>query len=224
MAGGDSGRAPSRRFHYWATQGAIRFCARLLLGYRATGTEHIPRRGGFLVASSHKSYLDPVLVGASIRRELRYFSKRELFANPVFGWLIRAYGALPVDRGGADRRALQASLQILGDGEGLIVFPEGTRIRRQGLGEAKAGIGLMAIRSGVPVIPVWAGSTWDPRRSFVRRVPVEIRFGAPLRFAAPAGPAESRGAYESAAREVMAAIARLAGTAVPGPESGLDVS
>ena len=200
---------PARRAHYWLTQAAIRASARLLLGYSVSGTENIPRAGGFLLASSHKSYLDPLVVGAGLPRELRYFSKRELFANPLFGWLIRSYGAVPVERAGADRRALTLALQILDRGEGLIVFPEGTRIRRPGVGEAKPGIGMLAVRSGVPVIPCWAGSTWDPRRSLLHRVPVQVRFGPPLVFAAPAEPAEARRAYEDAASEIMAAIARL---------------
>ena len=202
-------KRPARRPHYWLAQITIRASARLLLGYHVSGAENIPREGGFLLASSHKSYLDPLVVGAGLPRELRYFSKRELFANPLFGWLIRSYGAVPVERAGADRRALTLALKILEQGEGLIVFPEGTRIRRPGVGEAKPGIGMMAIRSGVPVIPCWAGSTWDPRRSLLRRVPVHVRFGPPLFFAAPTGPAETRRAYEDAALEIMAAIARL---------------
>jgi 1-acyl-sn-glycerol-3-phosphate acyltransferase len=200
---------PVRRPHYWLAQVAIRASAHLLLGYGVSGTENIPREGGFLLASSHKSYLDPLVVGACIPRELRYFSKRELFANPLFGWLIRSYGAVPVERTGADRRALSLALEILKQGEGLIVFPEGTRIRRPGVGEAKPGIGMMAVRSGVPVIPCWAGSTWDPRRSLLRRVPVRVCFGPPLVFSASTEPAEVRRAYEDAASKIMAAIARL---------------
>jgi 1-acyl-sn-glycerol-3-phosphate acyltransferase len=199
----------TRRPHYRLAQVTIRASAHLLLGYRVSGTENIPREGGFLLASSHKSYLDPLVVGACLPRELRYFSKRELFANPFFGWLIRSYGAVPVERTGADRRALSLALKILEQGEGLIVFPEGTRIRRPGVGEAKPGIGMLAVRSGVPVIPCWAGSTWDPRRSLLRRVPVHVRFGPALAFAAPTEPAEARRAYEDAASAIMAAIACL---------------
>ena len=87
------------------------------------------------------------------------------------------------------------------EGEGLIVFPEGTRIRRPGVGEAKPGIGMLAVRSGVPVIPCWAGSTWDPRRSLLRRVPVHVRFGPPLVFAAPAGRRRRVAAYEMRPRD-----------------------
>jgi 1-acyl-sn-glycerol-3-phosphate acyltransferase len=201
--------SPVRRPYYVIAQGLIRALAHLFLGYRVWGVENVPREGGFLLASSHKSYLDPMVVGACLPRELRYFSKRELFANPLFGRLIRSYGAVPVDRAGADRRALTVALDILRDGQGLIVFPEGTRIRRPGVGEAKSGVGMLAVRSGVPVVPVWAGSTWAPRRSLRRRVPVRVRFGTPLCFAAPAEPAGARRAYQEAASLIMAAIARL---------------
>jgi 1-acyl-sn-glycerol-3-phosphate acyltransferase len=209
---------PARRPHYLFAQAAIRAWAHVFLGYGASGTENVPADGPFLVAASHKSYLDPPLVGACIRRELRYFSKRELFSNPVFGWLIRAYGAVPVERVGADRRALALALEILARGEGLLVFPEGTRIRRPGVGEAKPGIGMLAVRSGAPVVPVWAGTTWAPHRSLLHRVPVHLRFGAPLRFAPPAGPAMARPAYEEATAVIMAAIARLGADAakIPG--------
>lgn len=199
----------ARRPHYLFAQGAISAWAGIFLGYRSSGSENVPAKGPFLLAASHKSYLDPPLIGSCIRRELRYFSKRELFANPLFGWLIRAYGAVPVERVGADRRALSLALEILAQGQGLLVFPEGTRIRRPGVGEAKPGIGMLAVRSRAPVIPVWAGSTWAPRRSFLCRVPVHVRFGAPLHFLPPTEPAAARRVYEEATATIMAAIAHL---------------
>jgi len=205
----ESALAAKRRPHYVIAQGMIRSIAHLLLGYGASGTENVPRHGSFLLAASHKSYFDPVLVGACLHRELRYFSKRELFANPIFGGLIRAFGAVPVDRAGADRRALSTALEILTAGEGLLVFPEGTRIRRPGLGEAKPGIGMLAVRSGAPVVPVWAGSTWNPSRSLWHRVPVRICFGAPLTFPPQTEPALARRAYEDATVAIMGAITSL---------------
>jgi 1-acyl-sn-glycerol-3-phosphate acyltransferase len=205
----DRAQGHRRRPHYVIAQCVIRFVARVLMGYESSGTENIPREGAFLVAASHKSNLDPLLVGASLPRELRYFAKRELFVNPMLGRLIRAYGAMPVDRAGADRRALTTALEILSSGQGLLIFPEGTRIRRPGVGEAKPGIGMLAIRSGAPVIPAWAGSTWNPRRSLLRRKPVRILFGAPLHFSSPADAGAARQAYEDATAVIMGAIARL---------------
>ena len=104
--------------------------------------------------------------------------------------MIRGYGAIPIDRGGFDRQGIELALQVLERGDALLVFPEGTRIRRPGFAEPKVGIGLLALRSGAPVVPVHIASTWEPRRRPWLRIPVRIRFGAPLRFERTApGPA-----------------------------------
>jgi len=209
--GGARAALPARRSraHYAAGQAVARLCLRLFVGCRVEGREHLPPQGGFLLAANHKSYLDPPLVGGFSGRELRYFAKRQLFAVPVFAGLIRAYGAIPVDREGADRRAIAVALALLADGEGLLVFPEGTRIRRRALGEPKAGIGLLALRSGVPVVPCFIEHSWEPRRSWRRRIPVRIRFGSPFHPRDP-GKAGGRDRYLDAARAIMAAIAALA--------------
>jgi 1-acyl-sn-glycerol-3-phosphate acyltransferase len=199
-----------RRLHYVLGQALVRVFAHLVLGYAVRGTEQIPRAGPFLLAANHKSYFDPPFAGGSLKRELRYFAKRQLFEIPIFAGLIRAFGAIPVDRDAADRRAVSAALAILEAGEGLLVFPEGTRIRRPGLAEPKAGIGLLAVRSGAPVIPVYIASSWEPRRRWWRRIPVRLRYGPPLRFErGPSGPA-ARESYAEAAQAIMTAIAALA--------------
>jgi len=191
-------------------QAVVRAYAHVAFGLRATGLEHVPAEGPFLLAANHKSYLDPPFVGGVLPRELRYFAKQQLFRIPGFASLIRAYGAIPVDRDAADRRAVSGALAVLARGEGLLVFPEGTRIRRPGLAEPKAGIGLLAVRSGAPVIPVYVASTWEPRRRLGKRIPVRIRFGPPIRFAPPEPGSPARARYEEAARQIMDAIAALA--------------
>lgn len=198
-----------RRPYYAAGQALVRLYLRLFIGCRVEGIEHLPARGGFLLAANHKSYLDPPLAGGFVPRELRYFAKRQLFAVPVFGRLIRAYGAIPVDREGADRRAIADALALLARGEGLLVFPEGTRIRRRGFGEPKAGIGLLALRSGVPVVPCFIEASWEPRRSWRRRMPARVRYGPPFHPRDP-GRGAGRDRYVEAARAIMASIAALA--------------
>jgi 1-acyl-sn-glycerol-3-phosphate acyltransferase len=120
-----------------------------------------------------------------------------------------------VDREGADRRALTEALAILARGEGLLVFPEGTRIRREGVAEPKAGIGLLAVRSGVPVVPAYVASSWEPRRRWYRRIPVRIRYGPPLHFASDETGAAARERYDQATQAIMAAIAALRPEAAP---------
>lgn len=197
---------PAIRGFYRFTQAVLRCAAGIIYGFEIEGVDNVPARGSVLLAANHKSYLDPPLVGISLPREVRYFAKKELFAVPFLGSLIRWYGSVPVERSGFDRRAVEAALDILRRGEGLLVFPEGTRIRRSGRAEPKTGVGMLAVRSGAPVIPVLLSSTWEPRRSLFRRIPVRIRYGPPLRFA-PAEPgAGGRRRYAEATAEIMAAI------------------
>ena len=198
-----------RRPGYWIAQVVVRGFAHLAFGLEATGREHVPREGGFLLAANHNSYFDPPFLGGVLPRQIRYFAKRQLFAIPGFSSLIRAYGAIPVDREGADRRALADALSLLARGEGLLVFPEGTRIRREGLAEPKAGIGLLAVRSGVPVVPAYIASSWEPRRRWHRRIPVRIRIGPPIHFPAEETGVPPRERYDAAAAAIMRAIDAL---------------
>lgn len=137
----------------------VRFLLNILfygiLRLRVEGAENIPETGALIVASNHKSYWDPPLVGISFRHRLVHFmAKSELFANPVFGWVIRRLGAFPVHRGRVDRQSIKTALTVLRQGEVLGIFPEGTRIRREGLGRFHSGMASMALLSGTPVLPV----------------------------------------------------------------------
>jgi 1-acyl-sn-glycerol-3-phosphate acyltransferase len=198
-----------RRAWYSFSQAFLRVSAHLLAGYQVSGLEHVPAEGAFLLAANHKSYLDPPLLGACLPREIRYFAKKQLFRVPLLGPMIRNYGAVPVNREGFDRKGVTTALEILADGEGLLVFPEGTRIRRPGLAEPKEGIALLALRSGVPVVPAVILSTWEPRRNLLRRIPIRVRIGPPMSFGRmEPGPA-ARERYPLIAKAVMEAIATL---------------
>lgn len=199
-----------RRPVYRLTQAFLRGMAHLLAGYDVRGQDRIPKEGAFLLAANHKSYLDPPMVGAALPREVCYFAKKQLFGIPIFSRVIRMYGAIPVDREGFDRKGVSQALEILERGEGLLVFPEGTRIRRSGLAEPKEGISLLALRSGAPVVPALILSTWEPRRSIFRRIPIRVRFGSPLHFGKVAPGPGARARYPEVARRVMEAIRALA--------------
>ena len=199
----------TRRPIYRVSQAFLRGFAHLAFGYTAEGVEHLPREGAVLLAANHTSYLDPPLLGACLPREMRYFAKKQLFEILGFGALIRSYGAVPVDRDASDRRGLQVALQILRSGEGLMIFPEGHRIRRPGLARPKDGVGLLALSTSTPVVPAYIQGTWEPRRTPVRRLPVRIRLGPALHFEVPGSPAARRKAYGAAAARVMSEIGRL---------------
>ena len=191
---------------------------RLLFGLRTRGTEHVPATGPFLIVSNHSSVLDPPLVGGACPRRLTFLAKAELFAVPVLGALIRRLGAQPLRREGADPSALRTAQRVLAAGGAVLVFPEGTRGPEGTLREAKPGAALLAMHSGVPVVPAYvsgSGQAWPRGRRLPRPAKVVVTFGAPLRFT-PATGAERKKQYEDASRRMMAAIADLRDGAVGG--------
>lgn len=181
-----------------------------LCGLRVVGREHVPERGGVILAANHVSNVDPFVVGCAIRRKLHYMAKEELFRNPAAGWFMRQLQAFPVSRSQADPSAFKRSLALLRSGEGLLVFPEGTRGDGRRLQPGKAGVGMLALRSGCPVVPVYHEGTAAvlPRGARVPR-PAAIRvwIGPPVMIAPPRG--EGRAPYEVLSQEIMEAIARL---------------
>ena len=190
----------------------------LLFGLRARGREHVPATGPFLIVANHSSVLDPPLVGAVCPRRLTFLAKAELFRIPGLGALIRRLGAQPLRREGADPAALRMAQRVLAGGGALLVFPEGTRGPEGTLREAKPGAALLAMHSGVPVVPAYvsgSGRAWPRGRRLPRPAKVVVTFGAPLRFE-PAVGAERKKQYEDASRRMMAAIADLRDRTVGG--------
>jgi 1-acyl-sn-glycerol-3-phosphate acyltransferase len=94
------------------------------------GREHLPRSGPLLLASNHRSFLDPFVIGTLVKRPVYYMAKRELFEKRWQAWALNALGAFPVDRGAGDRDAMETARAILARGDCVVVFPEGTRVRR----------------------------------------------------------------------------------------------
>lgn len=185
--------------------------ARLLFRLEARNRELVPARGPVLLVSNHLSVLDPPLIGCAAPRPLHFLAKEELFKIPLFGRLLRAVNARPVKRDGSDMRALKTSLKLLEDGRALLVFPEGTRGVAGRLREGKAGVGMLAVMSGAPVVPIYiAGSEQAlPRgRAVPRPGKIRVSFGLPLTFKR-ASDDEGKERYRQATQEMMRAIAQL---------------
>ena len=120
--------------------------------FRVSGLEHVPSDGAFLLASNHVSFFDPPALGCRVPRDLHYFARKSLFKG-LLGKLITAFNSIPVDRGSADVSSFKKALKVLDKGSPLLVFPEGTRSLDGSLQAAKAGVGLIAIKARVPVLP-----------------------------------------------------------------------
>ena len=171
------------RWWWWCTQRAIRLGGSLFWDLRASGLENIPRTGGCLLAANHQSYLDPTFVAAFLPREMHFMARRSLFRNPVFGGLIARCNAFSIDRDKADVKGVKSAIERLEAGNLLLVFPEGTRTRDGNIGLLKAGIGVLAERAAVPIVPVLitgAYKVWPKGRLFPGMGSVRLRFGKPI--------------------------------------------
>lgn len=123
------------------------------------GLENLPKDQPVLLCANHSSAVDPILLICAMRQDfpLRIMAKKQLMKIPVVGAFLRAIGVFGVDRGNSDIAAVKTSIQSLRDGWNLLVFPEGTRVKEPGSVDVKGGVGMMAIRSGVPLVPVFIG-------------------------------------------------------------------
>lgn len=209
----------SNNLVYKAVYHGTRAFAEVFATLEVEGWENIPT-GACLFASNHQSMLDPPLIGSCLPREIAFIARRSLFDNPVFGSVIRACHAIPVDRGEADIGAIRVALAALAEGRGLLIFPEGTRSQDGEFGEAKAGAGLLACKSGVPVVPIQIRGARDvlPRGALfpVGGAQVRVRFGQPL-MPAEYDPGEGApGRTMEASRRILAAIKALPDCATPG--------
>ena len=148
------------------------------------GREHIPADGPVILAANHRSFIDPFVIGTMTRRPVYYVAKKELFGyNRVLSWLLNALGAFPVDRGHSDQETIETAEVLLGRGEIVLMFPEGTRTRPGSLGKPKRGVGRMALETGAPVVPIAIIGTEDIRRGWrIRPRKVRVRAGRPLCF------------------------------------------
>ena len=171
------------RWWYWICQWVIRLVGLPLWRLRAFGTENLPRTGGCLLASNHQSFLDPLLVAAFLPREMHFMARRSLFHNPLFRALIVRCNAFAIERDSADVKGVKNAIGRLEAGHILLVFPEGTRTRDGTVGPMKAGIGMLAERAAVPIVPVLiegAYRVWPKGRLLPGLGTIHIRFGKPI--------------------------------------------
>jgi 1-acyl-sn-glycerol-3-phosphate acyltransferase len=171
------------RLVYWIVRTSLEPALLLYFRLARIGREHIPKRGGAILAPNHRSFLDPLVIGICVRRPVYFMAKRELFRNRLQAWLLNSLGAFPVRRGEADEESMKTARLLLERGEIVLVFPEGTRIRKGSLGKPKRGVGRLALETGVPVVPVAVTGSERARRGWkVRPVKVRIRVGRPVTF------------------------------------------
>jgi 1-acyl-sn-glycerol-3-phosphate acyltransferase len=198
------------RLRYRLSWKLANFAARALLGLRVEGAQHVPVKGGLIVACNHVSYWDPPLVGSAIERELFYVAKEELFKNRLFAALIRAYNAIPLRRNAFSRRTLEEAARVIDAGHALLIFPEGTRSVPGVLREPRPGLGMVADWTRCPILPAYVTGSETIKKCLIRRRPLVVSFGPPIEpeeFLAKGG--EGRERYARISRVAMEAVARL---------------
>ncbi len=169
-------------FVYWPIRWAIKPAILLYFRLRRLGTEHVPD-GGVILASNHRSFLDPFAIGCCIPRPIYFVAKQELFKNPMLGWILNCLGAFPIKRGESDEESMDTARALLERGQAIVIFPEGTRIRTGSLARPKRGVGRLALQSGKPVVPIAVTGSEHARSGWrIKPVRVHLRFGAPLTF------------------------------------------
>ena len=184
--------------------------ARTFFAYRVVGAENMIEEGPCIIAANHCSYLDPPLVGIACRRAIHYLARKSLLDLPVLGPILPELNVIPVDQKNADRSALMGAIRVVRHGGAVLIFPEGTRSADGALQAARPGLGMIAAKTGAPVVPVHVSGTYAafPKGARIPRpATVEVTVGRPM-FPAP----ESNGAradYEAISREVLQRIAAL---------------
>ncbi len=129
-------------------------CYEDLLRGDSSGYENIPRTGPFIIAANHLSFIDPPVIGAFIPRPIHYFARDTLFKPGLTNWLLTTLNGIPYKRGSdSDIGAMKYILKLLKEGAGLLLFLEGTRSLTGELQPPKPGLGMLACKTGVPIIP-----------------------------------------------------------------------
>ena len=148
---------------------------------RIIGAENEPENGPFIVCSNHISNHDVVVLFVSMKSRMRFLAKAELFKIPVLNWIVKAFGAYPIKRGGADVSALKNTISMLKEGQVVCYFPQGHRFPGVDPSETPVqhGVGLVARKSEVPVLPVLISTKNNKVRMF-RKTTVTI--GKPIYF------------------------------------------
>ena len=169
---------------YWLARWACKLFASACFKWRCYGLDNIPKKGPFLLVSNHQSFLDPIFCGATPKRHFYFLARDTLFTNWFFGPLIRSVYAIPVKREQGDLGAMKKVIGILKEGDGVCLFPEGTRTSDGRILPFKAGLGLLCRRGNATIIPVVIDGAYEcwprTRKLFKTGMPVMVHYGKPI--------------------------------------------
>jgi 1-acyl-sn-glycerol-3-phosphate acyltransferase len=205
--------APAVPFLYRALRPPLRQALVRWFDLRVDGLEHLPASGPYLIAANHHNYLDGVVLGVTVPDPISFLVMPRVWrATPLHPIFHRNIRSIPIDLDRADVGALRRALQSLQEGRVVGIFPEGPFSVHGRLEPGLPGVALLALRSGVPVIPAGIRGTYEAlagRRGYIpRRVPIGVRFG-PARCFSGDGSHGRRSARSYVTRRIMDDIAAL---------------
>jgi len=156
-----------------------------LLRIEVEGIENIPLGKGCILASNHRSNLDPLVLNTISPRPILFMAKHELFKVPLLRWIIKKAGAIPIRRNSRDIAALKKAIELVKMGQCIGIFPEGSRAKPGRFGKAQSGVGLLVSKTEAEVIPARIEGTdivlpVGSKLPKIGKSPITVKIGKPL--------------------------------------------
>src|SRR5216117_1466294 len=199
-------------FYYWLGYHFSRLAGQLFFRFRVIHRERMIHKGPVILAMNHESYLDPLLAGTTCDRAIYFLTRRTLLDAPLLGWLLPRLNVIPVNQEGVDRSAIKAVIRILNAGNGVLIFPEGSRTLDGNLQPTEPGLGLVIAKTLAPVVPmrIFGAHEALPRGGGgLHFVPITIVIGEPILFTAADLNSPAKDLYKRLSERVMNEIAKL---------------
>ncbi len=195
---------------YYVVRVAVKAMLILLTNWQVRGRENVPSEGAVVVVANHLNLADPPVLEASLGRRVVFMAKKGLFHSRLSSYFVRGLGAFPVQPGELARGAIRQANQVLANNLALVVFPEGGRSKNAQLQPAFPGSALIALRNGIPILPVGITGTEKIKGAawFLRHPKITINIGCPFSLP-PVGSKLTKAELTELTNSIMERIAEL---------------
>ncbi len=181
----------------------VRLFCLIVFRVKKVGEENIKEEGAYIMCANHRSNWDPPILVSSTKRLNYVMAKEELFKNNFIKWFAKKCCVFPVKRGKMDIESIKFALKVLNQGDILTIFPEGTRNGMEKNGKAQNGAAFLAIRTGIPVIPVGVQGVLKPFHK------IKLNYGKPLDFSKYKTNKPEKDVLDAVSKEIMDNIIML---------------